>query len=241
MGIYRSTIRHQRSKPLIWIKWQGKACDLWTCIPPLLFVLPPAIVSLPEYCLANRLKKGVLELWSIDDSRQKKRSPKLLHEWLSNCRSRKGYLGLDWQLKTPYHENHLIKNDWGRLPIIKKKSSIFPKIPSKALLVKVLITAIFFLLLSIFHPMSIWKTKNSPNPSIPLPMGVTWRVTKTHDFWRPGPMAEGFDFYEVLPNFINKAKAFIDKAQKKRLHFSFTSFGSTPYSLGAQSNCSLSV
>ena len=27
-------------------------------------------------------------------------------------------------------------------------------------------------------------------------------------------MAEGFDFYNVLPNFIQKAKAFIDKAQK---------------------------
>ena len=32
-------------------------------------------------------------------------------------------------------------------------------------------------------------------------------------------MSEGFDFYEVLPNFINKARAFIDKAQKKETPF----------------------
>ena len=42
---------------------------------------------------------------------------------------------------------------------------------------------------------------------------------KDYDFWRPGPMAEGFDFYDVLPNFIQKAKAFIDKAQKNDAPF----------------------
>ena len=37
---------------------------------------------------------------------------------------------------------------------------------------------------------------------------------KDGDFWRPGPMAEGFEFYEVLPKFINKAKDYLTKAKK---------------------------
>ena len=31
----------------------------------------------------------------------------------------------------------------------------------------------------------------------------------TEAFWRPGKMAEGFDFYQVLPTFIQKANAFL--------------------------------
>ena len=37
---------------------------------------------------------------------------------------------------------------------------------------------------------------------------------KDGDFWRPGPMAEGFEFYEVLPKFIDKAKDYLNNGGK---------------------------
>jgi arylsulfatase A len=42
----------------------------------------------------------------------------------------------------------------------------------------------------------------------------------TGAFWRPGRMSKGFDFYEVLPMFIEKAKKFVkDHAKKKNPFF----------------------
>ena len=68
-----------------------------------------------EYAWRTALKKGVL--WSygplmIPD--EKETVAKLLQRnGYQTAVVGKWHLGLDWQLKTPYQENHLIKNDWG--------------------------------------------------------------------------------------------------------------------------------
>ncbi|GAA4431203.1 sulfatase-like hydrolase/transferase [Ravibacter arvi] len=43
----------------------------------------------------------------------------------------------------------------------------------------------------------------------------------TGPFWRPGKMASSFDFMQVLPTFITKAKEFLNRQEKKRPFFLF--------------------
>ena len=56
---------------------------------------------------------------------------------------------------------------------------------------------------------------------------------KDGDFWRPGP-TEGFEFYEVLPKFINKAKDFLTEAKKNGIRFFVFATCCTPHPLGSK-------
>ena len=51
------------------------------------------------------------------------------------------------------------------------------------------------------------------NPINDYTEGSNLERDKDGDFWRPGPMAEVFEFYEVLPKFIDKAKDYLIKAK----------------------------
>ncbi|MGA0373728.1 MAG: sulfatase family protein [Flavobacteriaceae bacterium] len=174
-----------------------------------------------EYAWRTALKKGVL--WSygplmIPD--EKETVAKLLQRnGYQTAVVGKWHLGLDWQLKTPYQENHLIKNDWGLITDYKEEIIDFSKNPSRGP-TQVGFDYSYILPASLDIPPYVYlENEKFTQPIRSYTDGSNMEGDKDYDFWRPGPMAEGFDFYEVLPNFINKAKAFIDKAQKKEAPF----------------------
>ena len=174
-----------------------------------------------EYAWRTALKKGVL--WSygplmIPD--EKETVAKLLQRnGYQTAVVGKWHLGLDWQLKTPYQENHLIKNDWGLITDYKEEIIDFSKNPSRGP-TQVGFDYSYILPASLDIPPYVYlENEKFTQPIRSYTDGSNMEGDKDYDFWRPGPMAEGFDFYEVLPNFINKSKAFIDKAQKKEAPF----------------------
>ena len=63
------------------------------------------------------------------------------------------------------------------------------------------------------------QQKNVGSTPHQRPTFIITRLVKDGDFWRPGPMAQGFEFYEVLPEFISKAKDYISKSKKKKNPF----------------------
>ena len=174
-----------------------------------------------EYAWRTALKKGVL--WSYGPlmiPNEKETVAKLLQRnGYQTAVVGKWHLGLDWQLKTPYQENHLIKNDWGLITDYKEEIIDFSKNPSRGP-TQVGFDYSYILPASLDIPPYVYlENEKFTQPIRSYTDGSNMEGDKDYDFWRPGPMAEGFDFYEVLPNFINKAKAFIDKAQKKEAPF----------------------
>ena len=174
-----------------------------------------------EYAWRTRLKKGVL--WSygpmmIPD--EKETVAKLLQRnGYQTAVVGKWHLGLDWQLKTSYRENQAIRNGWGLITDYKEEIIDFSKNPTKGP-TQVGFDYSYILPASLDIPPYVYlENEKFTQPIRSYTDGSNMEGDKDYDFWRPGPMAEGFDFYEVLPNFINKAKAFIDKAQKKEAPF----------------------
>ena len=174
-----------------------------------------------EYAWRTALKKGVL--WSYGPlmiPNEKETVAKLLQRnGYQTAVVGKWHLGLDWQLKTPYQENHLIKNDWGLITDYKEEIIDFSKNPTKGP-TQVGFDYSYILPASLDIPPYVYlENEKFTQPIRSYTYGSNMQGDKDYDFWRPGPMSVGFDFYEVLPNFINKARAFIDKAQKKETPF----------------------
>ena len=174
-----------------------------------------------EYAWRTALKKGVL--WSygplmIPD--EKETVAKLLQRnGYQTAVVGKWHLGLDWQLKTSYRENQAIRNDWGLITDYKEEIIDFSKNPTKGP-TQVGFDYSYILPASLDIPPYVYlENEKFTQPIRSYADGSNMEGDKDYDFWRSGPMAEGIDFYEVLPNFINKAKAFIDKAQKKEAPF----------------------
>jgi arylsulfatase A len=174
-----------------------------------------------EYAWRTNLKTGVL--WSygplmIPD--KKETVAKLLqrHRYQTAVVG-KWHLGLDWQLKTPYQESQVIKNDWGLITDYKEEIIDFSKNPIKGP-TQVGFDYSYILPASLDIPPYVYlENEKFTQPINNYSDGSNMEGDKDYDFWRPGPMAQDFDFYEVLPNFINKAKAYIQKAQKKESPF----------------------
>ena len=174
-----------------------------------------------EYAWRTALKKGVL--WSYGPlmiPNEKETVAKLLQRnGYQTAVVGKWHLGLDWQLKTPYQENYLIKNDWGLITDYKEEIIDFSKNPTKGP-TQVGFDYSYILPASLDIPPYVYlENEKFTQPIRSYTYGSNMQGDKDYDFWRPGPMSEGFDFYEVLPNFIKKATAFIDKAQKKETPF----------------------
>lgn len=174
-----------------------------------------------EYAWRTALKKGVL--WSygpmmIPD--EKETVAKLLQRnGYQTAVVGKWHLGLDWQLKTSYRENQAIRNDWGLITDYKEEIIDFSKNPTKGP-TQVGFDYSYILPASLDIPPYVYlENEKFTQPIRSYTDGSNMEGDKDYDFWRPGPMAVGFDFYKVLPNFINKAQAFIDKAQKKEAPF----------------------
>lgn len=174
-----------------------------------------------EYAWRSPLKKGVL--WSygplmIPDG--KETVAKLLSR--NNYQTAvigKWHLGLDWQLKTPYDSNDVDANDLGFVRDYSENIIDFSKAP-KTGPANVGFDYSYILPASLDIPPYVYLENGEfTQPINDYTDGNNMDKDKDGDFWRPGPMAEGFDFYEVLPSFISKAKTYIQGAKDNKAPF----------------------
>jgi len=169
-----------------------------------------------EYAWRTKMKSGVL--WSygplmIPDEKQtvsklfkkKNYSTAVIGKW---------HLGLDWQLKKPYDKEDVIKNKYGLVTDYKEKIVDFSKNPTRGPK-NVGFDYHYIIPASLDIPPYVYIENGVfTSPINDYTEGSNLERDKDGDFWRPGPMAEGFEFYEVLPKFINKAKDYLTEAKK---------------------------
>ena len=170
-----------------------------------------------EYAWRTRLKSSVL--WSygplmIPD--EKSTVSKLFKkENYNTAVIGKWHLGLDWQLKKNYDKVDVIVNDLGLITDYSEKIVDFSKNPTRGpsnigFDYHYIIPASLDIPPYVYLENGVYKT-----PINGYTDGSNLERDKDGDFWRPGPMAEGFEFYEVLPEFINQAKDYLTNAKKK--------------------------
>ncbi|MCH1453821.1 MAG: sulfatase-like hydrolase/transferase [Flavobacteriaceae bacterium] len=160
-----------------------------------------------EYAWRTNLKTGVL--WSygplmIPD--EKETVAKLLRRnGYQTAVVGKWHLGLDWQLKTPFKQEQIKRNQWGLITDYKEEIIDFSKNPTKGP-AHVGFDYSYILPASLDIPPYVYLEDGVFTKSIRSSTnGSNLEGDKDYDFWRPGPKAEDFDFYKVLPTFIEKA------------------------------------
>ena len=170
-----------------------------------------------EYAWRTRMKSGVL--WSygplmIPDEKttvsklfkQKKYSTAVIGKW---------HLGLDWQLKKTFSQSDVVINNLGLITDYSEKIVDFSKNPTRGPR-NVGFDYHYIIPASLDIPPYVYLEDGIfTSPINDYTEGSNLERDKDGDFWRPGPMAEGFEFYEVLPKFIEKAKDYLTKAKKK--------------------------
>ena len=168
-----------------------------------------------EYAWHTRMKSGVL--WSygplmIPDEKatvsklfkQKNYSTAVIGKW---------HLGLDWQLKKPFSQTDVVINDLGLITDYSEKIVDFSKNPTRGPR-NVGFDYHYIIPASLDIPPYVYLEEGIfTTPINDYTEGSNLERDKDGDFWRPGPMAEGFEFYEVLPKFIDKAKDYLTKAK----------------------------
>ena len=168
-----------------------------------------------EYAWRTPLKRGVL--WSygplmIADDQET--LPKLFKR--RNYQTAvigKWHLGLDWVLKTPYDSSQVNKNKFGLIIDYNEKVIDFSKPPQRGPQ-NVGFDYSYIIPASLDIPPYVYlENEKFTQELTDYTPGSNLDADYDGAFWRSGPMAKGFDFYEVLPSFINKAKAFINKAK----------------------------
>lgn len=174
-----------------------------------------------EYAWRTQLKSGVL--WSY--------APLMIpsnKETVASLLKKKNYhtavigkwhLGLDWQLKNPLTEDQIKTNDQGLIIDYDQNSIDFSKSPSKGPK-DIGFDYSYIIPASLDIPPYVYlENQKFTQPVNQTTQGSHLNFGNDKDFWRPGPMAEGFDFYDVLPNFIRKAKTYIDKVKDNKNPF----------------------
>ena len=158
-----------------------------------------------EYAWRTQLKKGVL--WSygplmIPD--QKETVAKLLQRNdYQTAVVGKWHLGLDWQLKPNYREDQVIRRAPGMVTDHSEEIIDFSKNPTKGPR-DVGFDYSYILPASLDIPPYVYlENEKFTQPVNDYSDGSNLDGDKDYDFWRPGPMAEGFDFHEVLPTTSN--------------------------------------
>jgi arylsulfatase A len=174
-----------------------------------------------EYAWRTALKKGVL--WSygplmIPD--EKETVAKLFQRnHYQTAVIGKWHLGLDWQLKIPHRENQVIKNEWGLVTDYKEEIINFSKNPTKGPK-NVGFDYSFIIPASLDIPPYVYLENEKITAKVNAQTeGSNMDGDRDYDFWRPGPVAEDFEFYQVLPTFITKAKAYIDGVKDSKQPF----------------------
>jgi len=168
-----------------------------------------------EYAWRTPLKKGVL--WSygplmIADDQET--LPKLFKRRdYQTAVIGKWHLGLDWVLKTPYDSSQVNKNKFGLIIDYNENVIDFSKAPLRGPY-NVGFDYSYIIPASLdIPPYGYLENEKFTQEITDYTPGSNLDADYDGAFWRPGPMAKGFDFYEVLPSFISKAKAFINKAK----------------------------
>lgn len=174
-----------------------------------------------EYAWRTALKKGVL--WSygplmIPD--EKETVAKLFQRnQYQTAVIGKWHLGLDWQLKIPHLENQVIKNEWGLVTDYKEEIIDFSKNPTKGPK-NVGFDYSFIIPASLDIPPYVYLENEKITAKVNAQTeGSNMDGDRDYDFWRPGPVAEDFEFYQVLPTFITKAKAYIEEVKDSKQPF----------------------
>tara|TARA_S200000501_G_scaffold88006_1_gene81079 strand:+ start:1338 stop:2837 length:1500 start_codon:yes stop_codon:yes gene_type:complete len=174
-----------------------------------------------EYAWRTPLKSGVL--WSYGPlmiPEEKETVAKLLQRNdYQTAVVGKWHLGLDWQLKSNFTENQIIRKETGIISDYDEEIIDFSKNPTRGPS-NVGFDYSFILPASLDIPPYVYlENEKFTQPIKNYTDGSNLEGDKDYDFWRPGPMAKGFDFYEVLPTFMQKAKNYINQASKKNHPF----------------------
>lgn len=167
-----------------------------------------------EYAWRTPLQKGVL--WSYGPlmiTEDQETLPKLFKR--RNYQTAvigKWHLGLDWVLKTPQDSSQAKKNKFGLIIDYNEKGIDFSKPPTRGPH-NVGFDYSYIIPASLDIPPYVYLENEKFTQEVSdYTLGNNLDADYDGAFWRPGPMAKGFDFYKVLPSFITKAKAFINKA-----------------------------
>ena len=170
-----------------------------------------------EYAWRTRMKSGVL--WSYGHLMipvEKATVSKLFKKKnYSTAVIGKWHLGLDWQLKKTFSQSDVVINNLGLITDYSEKIVDFSKNPTRGPR-NVGFDYHYIIPASLDIPPYVYLEDGIfTTPINDYTEGSNLERDKDGDFWRPGPMAEGFEFYEVLPKFIEKAKDYLTKAKKK--------------------------
>ncbi len=174
-----------------------------------------------EYAWRTPLKKGVL--WSYGPlmiGENQETLPKLFKRMgYQTAVIGKWHLGLDWVLKTPYDSSQVNKNKFGLIIDYNEKVIDFSKPPKRGPH-NIGFDYSYIIPASLDIPPYVYiENEKFTQVVSDYTPGSNLEADYDGAFWRPGPMAKGFDFYEVLPSFIRKAKTFINKAKDDRTPF----------------------
>lgn len=170
-----------------------------------------------EYAWRTPLKRGVL--WSYGPlmiPENKETVPKLFKR--NNYQTAvigKWHLGLDWVLKTPYDSTLVNKNKQGLIIDYNEKQIDFSQPPTEGPF-QVGFDYSYIIPASLDIPPYVYIENGQFTYAVNgYTQGSNLNADYDGAFWRPGPLAENFDFYDVLPSFISKAKAYISKAKEQ--------------------------
>ena len=174
-----------------------------------------------EYAWRTSLKRGVL--WSYAPlmiSENKETVPKLFkRNKYQTAVIGKWHLGLDWALKTPFDSTRVKQNEEGLIIDYNEKIIDFSVSPKRGPL-QVGFDYSYIIPASLDIPPYVYIENGQFTKEVTnYTEGSNLAADYDGAFWRPGPMAEEFDFYEVLPTFISKAKEFIGTAKKNKAPF----------------------